>query len=93
MINTHNVKIWQRPYEAIERGDKTFDVRRNDRNYQVGDILILEEFRHAVGEYTGRKIVRLITYVMQSTDTLTDNPVAEAIAPGYCVLGLKIRTG
>ncbi len=37
----HDLKCWPEYFEAIERGDKTFEIRNNDRDYQVGDLLML----------------------------------------------------
>lgn len=34
---THNIKIRESFADAIMRGDKTFEVRYNDRGYQTGD--------------------------------------------------------
>ena len=34
----HNIKIRESFAEAVMRGDKTFEVRKNDRGYQKGDL-------------------------------------------------------
>ena len=36
---THNIKIRESFADAIMRGDKTFEVRNNDRGYQTGDFV------------------------------------------------------
>ena len=41
---THHVKIAPIHYEEIASGRKNFEIRFNDRNYKVGDIVALEEF-------------------------------------------------
>lgn len=56
---THELKILPKFLFAIEQGIKAFELRINDRNYTVGDILILKEF--CDGEYSGRSITRQIT--------------------------------
>ncbi len=58
---------------------KNFKVRIDDRDYDIGDMLILEEYDPQKCEYTGRKVVR------QITDILRDNPYVPA---GYCILSL-----
>ena len=40
----HKLKCWPSYFEAIERGDKNFEVRRDDRGFQRGDTLILQKF-------------------------------------------------
>lgn len=37
----HELKCEAEFFDAVERGDKTFEIRRNDRNYQVGDTILL----------------------------------------------------
>jgi DUF971 family protein len=40
----HELKTWPEFYRAIQENKKTFELRYNDRNYQVGDELLLREF-------------------------------------------------
>jgi len=72
------VKIKPCYYLAVENGVKPFEVRYNDRDYKVGDLLVLEEF--ADGEYTGRKMRYEITYVLSDP---------EYVKEGYVILGIK----
>lgn len=37
----HELKTWPTYWDAIKRGEKTYEVRRNDRFYQTGDIVEL----------------------------------------------------
>ncbi len=59
----HELKAWPAYFEAVKSGVKTFEVRKNDRGYQVGDDLVLNEWSPDKGGYTGRKIHRMITYI------------------------------
>lgn len=60
----HSLKVLPKYFEAILIGDKTFEIRKNDRNYQVGDKLILKEWN---GEkYTGNILKKEITYKKKS---------------------------
>lgn len=40
----HELKIWPQYYCRVEDGSKTFEVRKNDRNFQMGDSVILKEW-------------------------------------------------
>lgn len=75
---THRLKTWGSAFRAVASGDKTFEYRRNDRDFAVGDEVLLEEwdpaFRNRTdplaghtpgGGYTGRVIRARITYVLQ----------------------------
>jgi len=41
MSTTHNLKCWPGPFAAVASGLKTFEVRKDDRPYAVGDTLLL----------------------------------------------------
>lgn len=58
---THHVKLHKTFYDVPE---KTFEIRDNDRNYKVGDILVQEEWDHERSEYTGRSKSFKITYIL-----------------------------
>lgn len=60
----HELKIWPEYFEAVKSGKKTFEIRKNDRNFKEGDILVLKEFVPTEGEYTGRSIEVVVTYVL-----------------------------
>lgn len=61
----HYIKILPEYYRAVERGEKTFEVRFNDRNYQKYDCLHLQEWTN--DGYTGREITAEVTYVLDDT--------------------------
>lgn len=67
MVKTHTIKLSHEFQEAVLSGDKTFEVRRNDRGYQKGDLV---QFR--VVDNAGIEMLRaplsevtfVITYVL-----------------------------
>ena len=84
----HELKIWPQYFEAVKDGSKLFEIRKNDRDFKVGDELMLLEFRPKIGEFTGRALRRMITYIAVSSDR-NDDVVGRALLPGYCVLGIR----
>jgi hypothetical protein len=83
---THALKCWPEYYEAVIGGEKTFEVRKWDRPYRVGDTLLLKEYNQVENAYTGRETARRITYVLDMTYLPGDNVPHFA---GYCVMGLE----
>ncbi len=78
MAKVHDLRIESRYYPASVSGAKNFEVRKNDRNYQVGDILHLYEFTNS-GKITGREHYAKIQYILSDCEYLKE---------GYVVLGL-----
>ena len=46
----HTLKTWPVFFADVETGAKNFEIRKNDRNFQVGDFLRLEEFEPLTGK-------------------------------------------
>ena len=44
---THYLKISPYYINEVIEGNKTFEVRKNDRNFQVGDVIILQEYHNS----------------------------------------------
>lgn len=42
METEHILKCWPAYFDAVARGEKTFEIRRDDRGFQRGDILVLQ---------------------------------------------------
>lgn len=72
------------------KGVKTHDIRILDRDYEVGDTLVLQEYDKQQEKYTGRHAVFEITYITSGDHVACAfSPVA--LKSGYGVL--SIRTG
>lgn len=74
----HQIKLGKTFFADAAAGIKTFTLRKNDRNYQVGDILEKQEYDN--GEYTGRALRQEVVYKLEDYTGLAD---------GYCILGVK----
>lgn len=77
--NTHSLKILPEFFEPVVDGRKTFEVRYNDRDFQVGDILNLREFNN--GEYTGASFDVEVTYILGNPKYCLENWVTMGIKP------------
>lgn len=74
-------KVLPEYFKEIRTHRKMFEIRKDDSDYQVGDILILREWD---GEkYTGSRTRREITYILR-------NCPEHGLMDGYCILSLQI---
>jgi ASC-1-like (ASCH) protein len=61
-------KTWPEYFESVRNGDKSFDMRLNDWEINVGDILILKEWDPDTKQYTGRQLEKEVTYILKTKD-------------------------
>lgn len=85
----HILKTDPDVFEAVASGMKTFEVRRNDRGFCVGDTLILRQTRFSRLEmqngeplaYTGKEAERTVTYIL--TESIY------GLQPGWVIMALR----
>lgn len=73
MTKTHELKTDPEVFQALSIGAKTFEIRKDDRGFEVGDTLTLREtvspgclMAHGARlEYTGRQEQRKVTHVLR----------------------------
>jgi hypothetical protein len=75
----HELKTWPMYFEAVLSGHKRFEIRRHDRDFKVGDVLLLNEYDPSNG-YTGRSFRTIVTYITAFPDGLRDGYVCMGIA-------------
>ena len=73
----HDLKILPQYFEAIKNEEKTFEVRKKDREYQVGDYLVLQEWDGT--NYTGREIIVEVTYILDDPTYCKENMIIMSI--------------
>lgn len=67
-MKTHDLKTWPEPFEALWCGLKTHEVRQDDRGFDVGDCLVLREWRPDTELYSGRLVRAEVTYISRGPD-------------------------
>ena len=68
----HMLKTDPAVFQDVLDGSKTFEIRFNDRGYQIGDLIVLKETKFTGQQmksgqplaYTGREIQKRISYVL-----------------------------
>ncbi len=78
----HQLKTWPSYFKRLLSEEKTFEVRKNDRDFQTGDYASLNEWDPEKENYTGNQLDIQITYVLSGGQF--------GIEKDYCVFGFKI---
>ncbi len=81
-MTTHELKTCPEAFQATFEGMKTFEVRVDDRDFKIGDLLSLREWLPHIQKYTGRHCYRQITYIYRG----------EAMIAGHCGMSVKQLT-
>lgn len=82
LAKTHSLKSWPNFFEKIREGVKTFEIRRDDRDFQIGDLLQLQEYDMSRELYSGNFLTMRISYLLRSPHFgLQDGYVAIGIVP------------
>lgn len=73
----HHLKILPKHFAPVRDGLKTAELRKNDREFDVGDILFLHEWAPDLN-YSGHFVSRIVMHVADVSDYL----------PGYVLLSM-----
>lgn len=87
-MTKHSVKISPAYFDAVKNGLKTFEIRKLDRDYKIGDTLVLSEWIPGIyetGSYSGRRVNVAITYILSYDD------FSAGIKDGYGILGIRVE--
>lgn len=82
-MRLHILKIKEEYMKAISYGEKTFELRENDRDYQVGDLIHfvdLDENEYLM--FNNVDNIYRITYVLKDVPEY-------GLDKDYCILGIK----
>ena len=82
MAKVIELKILTEYFDAVASGAKKAEYRYNDRDYAVGDVLILREYQD--GGYTGRKVCVRITHILTERYGIPD---------GWAILSIERMKG
>jgi hypothetical protein len=77
----HDVKCWSKYFDDVKSGKKPFEVRFNDRDYRVGDIIRQSNFDPETQKYIGEFVDCRITYILDDPQFCKD---------GFVVMGIFV---
>ena len=82
MNKEHELKCWPEFYQDVESGVKPFEMRKNDREYNAGDILHIREWHNESEEYSGRSCKKRVTYILSYN-------LFNAVPKDFVIMGLE----
>lgn len=77
-MKTHYLKTWPEFFHAVKREEKKFELRKDDRDFQVGDVVILEEWNPEKESYTGNYFDFVVKHKLSGGQF--------GLQSGYCIL-------
>lgn len=81
-MKTHELKTVFPFFGLVWDGKKKFELRKNDRDFKAGDILVLKEYDAADNSYSGREVTAKVTLIMTAYEG--------AITEGWAVLSIDV---
>lgn len=76
-------------FEGVISGKKLFEIRKNDRDYKVGDLLALNEYDPETKSYTGASVLVYVDYILDNPEYCKEGYVVMSIKP--CAVSKKIN--
>ena len=80
----HELKIRSKYFKDVANLTKTFEVRKDDRDFQISDRIILREIDKN-GDYTGFGEDCEITYILGRKEE-----EKQYVVDGYIIMGIKV---
>jgi len=80
-MTEHELKTWPKYFQEILDGKKKFELRKNDRNFELEDILYLKEWSPETQLYTGRSVKLKVIYMVK---------YFIGLEPGYVIMGIEV---
>lgn len=78
-MKIHQVKEWPATYDETARNVNRIQFRKNDRNYQAGDVMVITLFDPLTCEYANSTVVKRIASVQESIH----------LPPGYVAMVIE----
>ena len=82
----HELKLDRKFFKRVREGKKRAELRYNDRNYKVGDLLFLKEVAGTDRRHTGNRIM------VKVLDIVTHDEFPAGIREGYVMLSFRELT-
>lgn len=79
-MKTHELKLIEPYFTEVMDGRKRAEIRQNDRDFQLHDILILREYDQEKKQYGQRNLHCYISHILKDVAGLDDSYVILSIS-------------
>lgn len=83
-IKVHDLKIDPAHFERLLKRQKRFEIRKDDRGFSEGDLLILSEYDRGEKSFSGRKLIVFSGKIYR-------DEVKFALKEKYCIIEIVFR--
>ena len=87
-MTVHELKTDPEVFDAVANGLKTFEIRYDDRGYQVGDQLILNKTRYTGDEMKQGKPLEYLDSYGATVSHILRGPIY-GLADGWVIMSLQ----
>lgn len=81
-MKIHFLKTWPKYFSSVKSGFKTFEVRKNDRDYSEDDLVVLRMYDPGVEDYLGPYLTFKVGFILKEGFGLQDGYCAFSLLPG-----------
>ncbi len=82
-MKVHELKTWPQLFAAVNADLKCWELRRNDREFEEGDLLHLREYDNTTEKYTGNHVLAEVLSVFHDFD------IPEGLPSGFVIMDIR----
>jgi len=86
----HQLKSHPEPFSAVWAGEKTHEIRLNDRRYKFADTVRLKEWNPDSKKFSGRAVDIIITHIRFSPDSGGPGPFSDGLKADFCIFDFAV---
>ena len=79
-MKIHELKTWPEEFVVVVNGFKRFEFRKDDRGFEIGDVLLLKCYDPEEEQYLGGHQFAVVDYITKGG--------AFGIPKGYVIMGI-----
>lgn len=91
-MQTHELKTDPQVFDDVVDGRKTFEIRKDDRGFEVGDMLVLRKTKHTGAEMANGAPLKYLGALYVYVTYILRGPIY-GLADGWVIMAIMPRDG